>query len=162
MICYILRYIGIFLSAFGLDADGNLTSTPYGEFPIVTTDPPNVHTIGSPCNFVLFTSWPGNFSTFWKTDVVTGYPERIRLCVGIAVSESPLSGYTNCMDARKAQAVTEPTAAPGNGQWNNNIDMECTVTVFPAPVFHWYYNGVKIQVLLYIVSRECVGFICNC
>ena len=68
--------------------------------------------------------------------------------MGIAVSESPLTGYVNCMDVRKAQAVTKPSASPGNGVWNNNIDLSCMVTVFPAPAFYWYYNGIQIQVIL--------------
>ena len=143
---YISHHVGIFLSVFGLDSNGNLTSSTYGDFPIVTTNPPNMHTLGSPCNFVFFNSWPGNFIFYWKSYVTTSYPDNIRLCVGIAVSEAPLSGYVNCMDVRKAQAVTKPSVSRGNGPWNNNIDLECMVTVFPGPVFYWYYNGTRLQV----------------
>ncbi|KAI6653367.1 Tyrosine-protein phosphatase non-receptor type 7-like [Oopsacas minuta] len=136
---------GIFFSVFGVETNGSITTTSYGTFPIVTTVESALSTVNSPCEFVTFSLWPGQITVFWKATGTTSYPETIRLCVGIAVTESPITGYLNCQDIRRAQAVTKPDITPGHGMWNSNIDLMCMVTVFPAPVFNWYYNDVMIQ-----------------
>ena len=107
-------------------------------------------TVNTPCGFITFAVWPGDIDLYWKAGDAATYPDTLRLCVGIAVTESPLTGYLDCTDIRRAEAVTKPDITSGHGSWYGPIDLHCSVTVFPSPEFNWYYNDVRIQVLLKI------------
>ena len=129
-------------------SNGSISTSSYGDFPVVNAV--GLHTVTSPCEFVTFELWPGAIDLYWKAGNSTTYPDTLRFCVGIAVTESPLTGYKDCRDIRRAEAVTKPDITSGLGCCDGPSDLHCSVTVFPPPNFNWYYNGVKIQVLLEI------------